>query len=216
MPHGKKWRWDQQNPHGMGYDSVHGMIKKNDALIFRAIADGESWCIIPHPDGLGYTTLMNTVLFEHRIDLLKLIIERHAAEKDSIFSRPVSRYLWQHVAEEAVYSSWEALRRETCIRYSKTQEQCDVEYQMFSLMFECGGCPIEELVYKPWGIRLTVENKIYQRIVCELGKRQASSAIAWCAKQAGESWSDIVEPLNNIFDAATFEDYWNKINVYAE
>ena len=210
MPHGKKLRWDQENPCGMGFDSVHGMIKKNDVRIFRAIADGESWRVIPNPDRHGYTTLMYTVLFEHRVDLLKLIMERHAADKASIFSRPVWKEVWQHVAEVEVYTSWQALRRITRLGGSRTQERCDVEYQMFSLMFECGGCPVEELVEMPWGKGLTLENKIYQRLLCESGKRRASWAIAWWSKQVGESWTDMVVPLNNIFDAATFEDYWRK------
>ena len=195
----------------MGFDSVHGMIKKNDVRIFRAIADGESWRVIPNPDddGHGYITLMYAVLFERRVDLLELIIERHVAEKDYIFSRPVWKQVWQHVAEVDVYTSWQALRRITGLGGLQTQERCDAEYQMFSLMFACGGCPVEELVNMPWGVTPTVENRIYQRLACESGKRQASWAIAWWSKEVGEAWIDIVEPLNNIFDAATFEDYWN-------
>lgn len=207
MPHGKKWRWDQQNPHGIGYDSVHGMIQKNDARIFRAIEDGESWRVILGPSESSYTTLMYAVLIERRIDLLKLIIERHAVDKASIFSRPVWKFVWSRAAEVDVYTSWDTLRQQTVIRSSLTRE--DVEYEMFSLMFECGGCPVEELVDMPWGSGLTRDNKIYQRLVCERGKRQASWAIAWGSMEIGEGWIDIVEPLNNIFDAATFEEYWN-------
>ena len=205
MPDVKKKRKIQENCYGIRYHNIQNMIKENDDRIFCAIADGESWRELHHPEGVGYTTLACAVLWERRVDLLKLIIERHAAEKASIFS-------WS-VHKDFLYiegNAWTMFSRLTWYHCGlSTEEQEDVEYQMFSVMFECGGCPIEELVEMPWGAGFTVENKIHQRLVCELGKRRASWAIAWWSKEVGEAWIDIVEPLNNIFDAATFEDYWN-------
>jgi hypothetical protein len=208
MPGTKKPKTQWENPYYIiTCENVWTLIHENNPLIYCAIEDGESWKILYRPEGGGsYITLVFAVLHEHRADLLTLIIERHAVEKDSIFSRPVVRDIFHNAEYGAAWRVFNRVTHKHCGLSAEEKE--DLEYQMFSLMFECGGCPIDKLVNMSWGLYATSKNKIYQRLVCELGKRQASWAIAWWSKQVGESWTDMVVPLNNIFDAATFEDYW--------
>lgn len=206
MPDVKKYKvkGKRSDPYGMDWQNIPTMVRENDDRVYCAIADGEAWKMLRNPHGPGFTTLVYAVLCAHRVDLLKLIIERHAEEKASIFSWPVHKDFLMIQS-----SAWRAFNRITYYHAGlSTKEQNNVEYHMFSLMFDCGGCPVEELVCWRWGKGPTTENKIHRRLVCELGKRRASWAIAWWSKQVGESWTDMVVPLNNIFDAATFEDYW--------
>lgn len=201
----------RENPYGMHELTIDRMIQMNDERIFRAIAAGKSWMKLPvAPTGASgltdYFTLMYSVIMMRRVDLLRTIIARHTSEGEvCIFSRRTRK------SHGVKLDAWEALNLATRFRPDYAMLSYNLfsgwEWEMFQLMLEHGNCPVDQLVLLYWP--RPRDSKIVRHIWKERKRRPAVLAAAWCFKHIGNAWTDMTEPLNNIFCEASYDHFWD-------